>query len=78
MVGCAVGGAATIGIVILVFLIALALQPPAWVQIVVGIGLALGATLFTWLVARAWAPSNRTEQAEPRRDDLAKPEIPDT
>ena len=61
MVGCAVGAAATIGIVILVFLIALALQPPAWVQIVIGVGLALGATVFTWLVASAWTPSGDDE-----------------
>ena len=60
MVGCAVGAAATIGVGILVFLIALALQPPAWVQIVVGVGLALGATVFTWLVASAWG--GRSEQ----------------
>ena len=68
MVGCAVGAAATIGIVILVFLIALALQPPAWVQIVVGVGLALGATVFTWLVASAWTPSGADEAEISRRE----------
>ena len=61
MVGCAVGAAATIGIAILVFLVALALQPPAWLQIVIGVGLALGAAVFTWLVASAWAPSGGDE-----------------
>lgn len=56
-VGCAVGGAATIGVVILVFLVALALQPPAWAQILLGAVLAIGAAIFTWLVAKAWQPS---------------------
>ena len=59
MVGCAVGAAATIGVVILVFLVALALQPPVWVQVVIGAVLALGAAVFTWLVATAWQPSER-------------------
>ena len=58
MVGCAVAGAATIGVGILVFLVALALQPPVWVQVVLGAGLALGAAIFTWLVASAWRPSD--------------------
>lgn len=66
MVGCAVGAAATIGIAILVFLIALALQPPAWVQILIGAGLAVGAAVFTWLVASAWAPAGNNE-GEPER-----------
>ena len=57
----AVGGAATIGVVILVFLVALALQPPTWVQVVVGVVLALGAAIFTWLVANAWRPSDGGE-----------------
>ncbi len=74
MVGCAVGAAATIGVVILVFLLALALQPPAWVQIAVGVGLALGAAVFTWLVASAWRSSAggdepaRLRQAPPSRE----------
>ena len=67
MVGCAVGGAAAIGIVILVFLTALALQPPVWVQIALGVGLALGVAIFTWLVASAWRSSNeRSERSELR------------
>ena len=57
----AVGGAATIGVVILVFLVALALQPPAWVQVVVGVVLAVGAAIFTWLVASAWKPADRSD-----------------
>ena len=63
MVGCAVGAAATIGIVILVFLVALALQPPAWVQILLGGVLAVGGAIFTWLVASAWRPFDASDRA---------------
>ncbi len=55
-----VGAAATIGIVILVFLVSLALQPPTWVQIVLGVILAAGAAIFTWLVAKAWPSRDRS------------------
>ncbi len=58
-----VGGAATIGILILVFLVSLALQPPIWVQVVVGVILAVGAAIFTWLVAKAWTSPDRSEQS---------------
>ncbi len=54
-----VGGAASIGIVILVFLVSLALQPPTWVQVLIGVVLAIGAAIFTWLVAKAWHPGER-------------------
>ncbi len=64
MVGCAVGAAATIGIGILVFLIALALQPPVWLQVVIGVTLAAGAAIFTWLVASAWRGSARGDGVE--------------
>ena len=60
LVGCAVGAAATTGIVILVFLVALALQPPTWVQILLGGSLALGGAFFAWLVASAWRPGHRS------------------
>lgn len=47
------GAAALTGTVILVFLIAFALQPPTWAQVVLGVGLVAGGGLFTWLVASA-------------------------
>ena len=62
----AVGGAATIGVVILVFLVALALQPPTWVQILVGVVLGVGAAIFTWLVASAWKPAERPDKSGSR------------
>jgi uncharacterized BrkB/YihY/UPF0761 family membrane protein len=58
-VGCAIGAAATVGLVILLFLVALALQPPVWVQIVVGTVVAVGAAIFTWLVTNAWRLGGR-------------------
>jgi hypothetical protein len=48
-----VASAATLGVVILVFIVAVALQPPVWVQITVGVVLAIGATVLAWLVASA-------------------------
>ena len=53
-VGCLVGAVALIGVVLLSALLAFALQPPTWVQIVVGVALALGGAVLTWLVATAW------------------------
>ena len=60
-VGCLVGAVALIGVVLLSALIAFALQPPAWVQVVIGVVLAVGGALLTWLVAAAWGRA-RTEQ----------------
>ena len=62
LVGCAVGAAAMTGIVIFVFLVALALQPPAWVQIVIGVSLALGGAVFAWLIASAWRSRDRERE----------------
>ena len=62
LVGCAVGGAAMTGIVIFVFLLALALQPPAWVQILIGGLLALGGAVFAWLIASAWRSRERARE----------------
>lgn len=67
-VALAVGGAATIGVVILVFLVSLALQPPPWVQVVLGVVLAVGAAIFTWLVAKAW-PSRESSRERPDRPE---------
>lgn len=47
-------GAALIGIVILLFVVSFALQPPEWVQVVLGVALAMGAAVFTWLLASAF------------------------
>lgn len=51
--GCLVGAAALVGAVILVLLVTLALQPPEWVQVLVGIALVAGGAALAWLVASA-------------------------
>ena len=52
-VGCLVASMATVGILILVFLVAIALSPPTWVQVLLGVGLAIGGAIFAWLIASA-------------------------
>jgi hypothetical protein len=51
MVGCLVGAAALVGSLVLVLLITIALQPPTWVQVVVGVLLTCGVAALAWLVA---------------------------
>ncbi|MDQ3964093.1 MAG: hypothetical protein M3277_09330 [Actinomycetota bacterium] len=51
--GCLVGAAAMIGTLILVLLVAIALRPPVWVQVGLGVGLAIGGGALTWLVVSA-------------------------
>ena len=51
--GCLVGAAALVGVLVLVLLVTLALQPPEWVQVVAGLGLVGGGALLAWLVASA-------------------------
>jgi membrane protein implicated in regulation of membrane protease activity len=63
-VGCLVASAATLGVVILVFIVAVALQPPVWVQITVGIALAIGATVLAWLVASAVGQAKKGRTAD--------------
>lgn len=53
LVAALVAGAALIGGVILLSLIAIALQPPAALQAVLGVAVALGTACFAWLVASA-------------------------
>lgn len=60
-----VASAALIGLVILVLLVALALQPPAWAQILVGVLIVVGAVSFAWLLQAAWRSSRDDEP--PRR-----------
>jgi membrane protein implicated in regulation of membrane protease activity len=66
-VGCLVASAATLGVVILVFIVAVALQPPVWVQITVGVVLAIGATVLAWLVASAVGQAKSDRKAQDRR-----------
>ena len=52
-VGILVSSAAVVGILILVFLVAIALTPPTWVQVALGVALAVGGAAFAWLIAHA-------------------------
>ena len=58
-VGCLVGSLATVGTLILVALVAIALSPPTWIQVVLGVGLACGGAILAWLVAEALGRHNR-------------------
>lgn len=48
-----VATAALLGLVVLVAIIAYALQPPGWLQMVLGVLMAAGAAVFAWLLASA-------------------------
>lgn len=58
-----VAGAALLGLVVLVTFVVYALQPPGWLQMILGIGMAGGAVVFAWLLASAL----RKDESEPRR-----------
>jgi high-affinity Fe2+/Pb2+ permease len=62
-VGCLVAASATVGMLILVFLVAVVLQPPAWVQVVAALALAAGGVTLAWLVVSALAQT-RADRAE--------------
>ena len=60
-VGCLVAAASTVGVVILVFLVSVALQPPVWLQVLLGVGLAAGGAVLAWLVASALSQSKASK-----------------
>ena len=45
--------AALLGLVVLVAILTFALQPPGWLQMVLGVLMVAGAVVFAWLVASA-------------------------
>jgi hypothetical protein len=58
-VGCLVALAAIAGSLILVFLVAFALQPPAWVQVLLGLALIGGGAVLGLIVAKSLSRSPR-------------------
>ena len=61
--GCLVGASALLGVAILVSVVAFALQPPVWVQVLIGVAVAIGCALFTWLVASALGGARARDSA---------------
>lgn len=66
-IGCLVGGVALVGVLLLSALLAFYLQPPAWVQIVVGLLLTAGGVVLAWLVATAWGRSRHGDARASRK-----------
>lgn len=64
--GCLVGAAALTGIAILMLLVAATLQPPAWLQVVLGVGLVAGGGVLTWLVVSALGQTRARDERGPR------------
>jgi uncharacterized membrane protein len=62
-----VAAAALLGLVVLVAMIAYALQPPGWLQMVLGVGMAAGACFFAWLLASALRKDDAESPATTRR-----------
>lgn len=62
--GCLVASVALTGLLILVLLVAIAISPPIWVQVLLGIGLALGGALLAWLVAAALKSRAQAEESK--------------
>ena len=58
-IGIVVGLTAMVGLMILVVLVSLALEPPPWIQIVMGVFLVAVACVLAWLVAAALAERDR-------------------
>lgn len=61
-----VAAAALLGLAVLVSIIAFALQPPGWLQMVLGVGMVAGAVFFAWLLASALRKDD-VDRAAPRR-----------
>ncbi len=59
--GCLIAAFALSGLLILVLLVAIALRPPVWLQVVLGLGLVAGAAVLAWLVAVALGGSARRD-----------------
>ena len=77
LIGVVVGLTAMLGLMILVVLVSLALEPPAWIQIVIGVVLVAFACLLAWLVASALGQRDRLRAAEDEVE-VRRPGTPQT
>jgi hypothetical protein len=76
--GCLLGAIAMMGTLILLLLVVLALQPPAWVQVVLGVALTIGGAALAWLIASALGQARNQPQgprALPERDNKPPPQL---
>ena len=82
--GCLVGATALAGVLILVIavqiLLTLEWNPPTWVQVTLGVVMAVGGSLFAWLLASALARGTRGDTSAVRRLPTSRraPELSDT
>ena len=53
-----VAAAALLGLAVLAVYIVFALEPPGWLQVVLGVGMVAGAVFFAWLLASALRPDD--------------------
>lgn len=51
--GCLIGMASMVGLLILALLVAIALQPPTWLQVIIGLVLVIAGAALGWLVVSA-------------------------
>lgn len=63
--GAAVGAVALLGVLIIVVLVAVALEPPGWLQTLLGAMIAFGAASLAWLVANALGGADKNEPHGP-------------
>ena len=62
-----VSAAALLGLVVLVAVFAYFLQPPGWVQMVLGVVMAAGTAVFAWLLASALRKDDASPRSQRRR-----------
>ena len=62
-----VSAAALLGLVVLVAFVAYWLQPPRWLQIVLGVAMAAGTAVFAWLLATALRKDDASDRSSRRR-----------
>jgi protein-S-isoprenylcysteine O-methyltransferase Ste14 len=68
LVAALLAGAALVGLLVIFIVVFVSLQepPPQWVQVGVGAGLVVGATLFAWLLASALSSGQAAKSAPAR------------
>lgn len=68
--GCLLSGIGFAGLLIIVLWVAILTQPPAWLQVTLGLGIVVGAALFTWILASAFGAARRRPLESGTRRDM--------